>query len=278
MNARSPVVIESAPQLTLDLWSTNSTFYVGCPAPAWLERTTIPLFVSHVRLRGRRSLPRAAGRWALDSGGFSEIAKHGRWTVTPAEYVAAVRRYRDEIGGLDWAAPQDWMCEPDMLAKTGLTVEEHQRRTVANFVELRELAPDLPIIPVVQGWTPRSYQRCVELYAAAGVDLAAQPRVGVGSVCRRSNIVTASLVFAILREQYGLTNLHGFGVKTFGLEMFAEHLASADSMGWSFAARSRNERCREGKNDCRNCMHYALEWADEVRIAAGWADAFALAA
>ncbi len=34
-------------------------------------------------------------------------------------------RYRDEIGCLLWAAPQDWMCEPWITAKTGLTVAEH---------------------------------------------------------------------------------------------------------------------------------------------------------
>jgi hypothetical protein len=250
--------------------ANERTFYVGAPAPAWLARTTAPLFVSHVRLRGRRTLPRAVGRWALDSGGFSEIAQHGRWTIDAGEYVDAVRRYRDEVGGLDWAAPQDWMCEPDMLAKTGLTLDEHLRRTVANFVELRERAPDLPIAPVVQGWTVGSYVRCAEMYRDAGVDLAAERRVGVGSVCRRSTVVAASLVFARLHDEVGLRNLHGFGVKTSGLAVFAEYLASADSMGWSFAARSRGERCEQGRRDCRNCMHYAVEWADEVRIAASW--------
>jgi len=33
----------------------------------------------------------------------------GAGPLTPEQYVAAVRRYRDEIGNLDWAAPQDWM-------------------------------------------------------------------------------------------------------------------------------------------------------------------------
>jgi hypothetical protein len=55
-----------------------------------------------------------------------------------------VRRYRDEIGCLDWAAPQDWMCEPFILAKTGLSVREY-RRTVASYLRLTELAPDLRV-------------------------------------------------------------------------------------------------------------------------------------
>jgi hypothetical protein len=62
-----------------------------------------------------------------------------------ARQPAAVRRYRDEIGSLDWAAPQDWMCEPFILAKTGLSVREHLRRTVADYLRLTELAPDLRV-------------------------------------------------------------------------------------------------------------------------------------
>jgi hypothetical protein len=95
----------------------------------------------------------------------------GEWRTSPSQYVAAVRRYRDQIGNLMWAAPQDWMCEPIVInggkvgrltfVGTGLSVAEHQRRTVANLLELRQLAPDLPFIPVLQGYAieARSDQR-----------------------------------------------------------------------------------------------------------------------
>jgi hypothetical protein len=159
--------------------------YLGAHHPHWLEREAFPLFVSHRRLAARRRLPRAATGWALDSGGFTELHLHRRWRTTPAEYVAAVRRYRDEIGSLEWAAPMDWMCEPFMLAKTGLAIAVHQVRTVANYLELRSLAPELPFVPVLQGWSLDDYRRCAVLYDEAGVDLAAEPLVGVGSVCRR---------------------------------------------------------------------------------------------
>ena len=48
---------------------------------------------------------------------------------------ANVRLYRDEVGGLQCAAPQDWMCEPQIVAKTGLSVREHQQRTVENLLD-----------------------------------------------------------------------------------------------------------------------------------------------
>ena len=36
------------------------------------------------------------------------------------------------VGTPVFVSPMDWMCEPQILQKTRLTVEEHQRRTVAN--------------------------------------------------------------------------------------------------------------------------------------------------
>ena len=136
------------------------TFLLGTHHPNWLATSEVPLFVSDRRLRVYRKLPIAVVPWALDSGAFTELATHGNWNhgPTPEEYAGRVRRYQREIGKLLWAAPQDWMCEPGILAKTGLTVYEHQRRTVANFRTLLRLAPDLPFIPVVQG---RSEERRV---------------------------------------------------------------------------------------------------------------------
>jgi hypothetical protein len=147
-------------------------FYLGCHQPAWLARAGVPLFVSDVRLRAYKSLeagPRARTSWALDSGGFTELSKHGRWTVEPFEYVQRVKAYDLQIGNLDWAAPQDWMCEPWIIAKTGLSVREHQERTVENFVELERLwqfwdakftfhsGAESPFMPVLQGWTVVDY-------------------------------------------------------------------------------------------------------------------------
>jgi hypothetical protein len=58
-------------------------------------------------------------RWALDSGGFTELFIHGRWVTPAAAYVEAVDHYAERIGGMDFAAPQDWMCEPVMIERTG---------------------------------------------------------------------------------------------------------------------------------------------------------------
>ena len=185
-------------------------FYLGCHQPAWLARLDVPLFVSHRRLAGRRSLPRARTSWALDSGAFSELQQYGRWRTGAAQYAAAVSRYVTEIGSLEWAAPMDWMCEPQVIhggrvgrvafAGTGLSVAEHQRRTVDNYLALRDLAPDLPFAPVLQGWHQDDYLRVADLYARRDVDLQREPVVGLGSVCRRQGTAEIAAIVAALAE------------------------------------------------------------------------------
>jgi hypothetical protein len=234
-------------------------FYLGTHETHWLERLTVPLFISHRRLALRKRLPVAVGRWALDSGGFTELNLHGRWRTTVDEYIEATERYAIEIGGLEWAAPMDWMCEPFVTEKTGLSVREHQQRTVENYLELRGRGP---FSPVLQGWTLEDYQACVDLYHEAGVDLTAAPVVGVGSVCRRQSTTEIGRIMRSL-QALGL-RLHGFGVKTRGVERYGHTLASADSMAWSL--RARRDRPLPGctHQSCANCARYALRWRAEL--------------
>jgi hypothetical protein len=237
--------------------------YLGTHQVSWLARPDMPpLFISANRLSGRKRLPRAAVPWALDSGGFTELRDHGRWRTTAAQYAATVRRLADGIGRLEWAAPQDWMVEPFMLAKTGLTVAGHQRLTVNNYTDLMALDPQLPVVPVLQGWTLDDYLRCADLYAAAGVDLAAAPVVGVGSVCRRQAGGQIATIVSTLAG-HGI-RLHGFGVKTGGLRRYADYLTSADSLAWSYGARRAgmdgitHPGCAH--RSCANCPRWAKRW------------------
>jgi hypothetical protein len=259
-------------------------FLLGSHQPGWLGKAEIragrvPLFVSDRRLRVYKTLPRAAAPWALDSGGFTELQKYGRWTVTPAEYVARVRRYREQTGRLMWVTPQDWMCEPIVInggtaggqrfVGTHLTVAEHQRRTVANYGQLCELAPDLDIIPALQGDTPDAYLRCRDLYwSMLRVDLTALPRVGVGSMCRRQGTREAGQIIRALRAA-GLRRLHLFGFSVLGLAAHGHLLTgedSSDSMAWSDVARKLRrpalpECVRAGRHaNCANCLRFALYW------------------
>jgi hypothetical protein len=233
-------------------------FYLGTHETSWLSKVTVPLFISHQRLRKRVRMPVAAGPWALDSGGFTEVAAHGRYRFTVDDYVEAVARYREEIGQLEWAAPMDWMCEPFVIDKTGLSVREHQERTVQSYLDLRDRGP---FIPVLQGWNLTDYHRCIDLYADAGVDLTMLPLVGVGSVCRRQSTSETAGIFHSLASR-GL-RLHGFGVKS-GVARYGIVLASADSMAWSYRARRSPSLPGHTHKSCANCAEFALRWRDDL--------------
>lgn len=252
-------------------------FYLGTHEPTWLNRSHVPLFVSYLRLRHRciNKLPRAKAPWALDSAGFSVLNKHGHYPWTPEEYARDVRRYDTQIGLLDWVACMDWMCEEVVLKKTGLTVLDHQRCTVRSYLDLRDIAPDLPWVPVLQGYTHVQYLRCLDLYAQHGHDLTDGRLVGIGSVCRRQATDEAeAIIFGLHRRG---VRLHGFGFKTLGVERVAHALASADSLAWSDAARKEHNRYKKQGGAHRhpspsNNPATALDFLRNVRAKAGITD------
>jgi len=255
-------------------------FYLGSHRPYWLwtpdlPLPNVPLFVSRATIGDRKTMYEWAFRkWALDSGAFMEILTYGRWTVSARAYADECLRYADEVGLMEFCAIQDWMCEDGIIkggtvgkmhaVGTRLSVLEHQKRTVASYVELMAMEPEIPWLPVLQGYTDDDYLRCVEMYRAAGVDLS-NTLVGVGSVCRRE---ASDEIACVLSEivAAGVPYLHGFGVKTGGLEKSIRHLRSADSMAWSFGARAakiKTAQCvRENAPHrvCNNCPRYAAQW------------------
>lgn len=240
------------------------TFYLGTHRPGWLWNPGVdgPLFVSHRALARYRTLRPATCGWALDSGGFTELSAYGEWRTSPQEYVRAVARYDREIGSLEWAAPQDWMCEPFITAGTGLSVAEHQRRTVANFLLLKDLwraesDQECPFMPVLQGWQIDDYHRCIELYERAGEHLEDYPIVGLGSVCRRQGTAEITALVRSLTPRYAL---HGFGMKTRGLLAVGDRLESADSLAWSYNARRSAPLAGHLHKNCANCAIYAARW------------------
>lgn len=224
-------------------------FMLGTHRPHWIcpkstreARPAGPLFVSARQFRHARwrPWPLCDTAFAVDSGGFTEIRQHGGWVTSPEAYAAQVRALDEQTGTLQWAAIQDWMVEADALRRTGLTVDEHQRRTVDSFLRLRELAPEIRWLPVLQGQTLDDYLAHLDMYRAAGVHLVTMGLVGVGSVCRRQSSAEIEQILSELAAR-GL-KLHGFGVKTGGLERSARYLASADSLAWSLGARKRGAK------------------------------------
>lgn len=217
-------------------------FYVGCHHPSdahHFERA----FISINTIRNRRS-PFAAQHWVLDSGAFTELNTHGYYRHTVAEYAHDAARWIGN-GHLDAIVAQDYMCEPFILDRTGLTIADHHRLTIERYDELA--AEQLPayILPVLQGFAPGDYLNHLDLY---GNRLEHGAWVGVGSVCKRQG--RPESVLAVLRGIHQARpdlRLHGFGVKLTSLRHPAVRriLWSADSMAWSFAARKAGRNAND---------------------------------
>lgn len=240
-------------------------FYLGTHRAHHIDQTEVPLFVSYRVLKERkRKRFNQKGLVCVDSGGFSELSLFGKWKTTPRSYVDGLHRLLNLGLSIEWASIQDWMCEEHMINKTGLTIKEHQKRTIESFETLTEMSDRVRFIPVIQGQTIDHYLAHVDQYMDRGIDLKQSAIVGVGSVCRRQNTTEIAELFEALHDE-GLS-LHGFGVKTNGLKRYQQFLSSSDSMAWSYGARFNNLKlkCPHGRKRCNNCLHYALAWRDRL--------------
>lgn len=251
-------------------------FYLGTNHLSWAAKCDVPLFYSFrkvgKRAMGAAPLKRAQTSWALDSGGFAEISEYGRWTLSEDRYAAGVQRLARRLGSMDFACPQDWICSPAAVERSGLSVSEHQRRTVESLLGLRSAAPDVTWVPVLQGWKPSDYRAHVELYSALGVELRDEQLVAIGSIAARQDDPTIAQTIHWLAG-HGI-RLHGLGVKTIGLKTFGDSLATADSYAWFQAAREFSgpalPECREARRvnrhpkRCVDCLKFAMVWRERV--------------
>lgn len=168
---------------------------------------------------------------ALDPDAYRNLLREGLWTLSAAEYAGAALRVQVECGKLAWARCQDWPCDPEFLAVTGLTQEDHQRMTVESFVDLRSRSPRVRWLPVLHGRDLEDYLRHAEMYEQAGVDLVSRDLVGVGSVGAERGSDRAVSVLEGLRSR-GMS-IHGFGVGLQSIGRLLPFLVSSSSAGWS---------------------------------------------
>src|SRR6185437_7990045 len=115
-------------------------------------------------------------------------------------------------GNLLAAVSQDYMCEPFIVEKTGLSVAEHQALTIERYDTLLTCNTGVLIMPVLQVFHPDDYVRHSRM---DGARLTPRMCVSVGSVRPRHGNIRAIYVswHADHRERPDL-RLPGFGLKT----------------------------------------------------------------
>lgn len=188
----------------------------------------------------------------MDSGAFTEVSTYGFYRHGVDQYAEQIKRWRNN-GNLLAAVSQDYMCEPWILEKTGLSVNDHQRLTIERYDQLFASGTGVYILPVLQGYAPSDYVTHIRMY---GSRLNQGAWVGVGSVCKRNGDVKAieAVLLAIYDERPDL-KLHGFGLKSTALKsgIVDQLLETADSMAWSFSARKQGRNA----NDWREAMQFS---------------------
>jgi hypothetical protein len=232
--------------------SSDLAFFPGLHQPADAKHFNLAC-ISINRLWGRKK-PVECEKVLVDSGAFNELNLFGGYRHAVGKYAAELYRLHTEgVVQIAAAVAQDYMCEPFMLAKTGLTIADHQRLTIKRYDELKAELDHLfdgspfPVMPVLQGYAPSDYVRHLCMY---GDRLTPGMWVGVGSVCKRNG--SPESIVAVLSAIHAVRpdlRLHGFGVKTTSLEHpgVRSLLATADSMAWSFAARKQGRNANSWK-------------------------------
>lgn len=223
--------------------------------------------ISYRSIREYNTIPSNGKEWMLDSGGFKELQINGEYTFSPKKYLHDVRKYKP-----DYFFVMDWMCESHILKRTGLSVREHQERTIENHIKLLDLMEkfkmESELATVLQGWTIDQYLEHITMFRQRGLltDL-----VGIGSVCRRNAEQDILSILKAINTRIPNRKLHAFGVKQSILKypIAQKILYSCDSSAWSFAGRWVEEKpCEKCKypnwKNCGNCEVFMKKWKRKV--------------
>jgi hypothetical protein len=152
----------------------------------------------------------------------------------------------------------DWMCEPFITDKTGLSVVSTRSAPSQNYLDLRDRARSSRCCRAGSSTTTT----CADLYAEAGVDLTPSPSSASGRSAAGRPPTRSALIMRALASD-GL-RLHGFGVKKEGIARYGRFLTSRRQMAWSYRARRDWPLPGCTHKSCANCSRYALRWRSEL--------------
>jgi len=197
-----------------------------------------------------------AGRYVLDSGGYTAMDKFG------GEFPWSVLEYHDWARDMyaehpfGWVAVMDLACEPAFDDK--ISVAERIQRTVDNTIALLDHEPDYPVLPVLQGRTVNGWLRCYDKLRDHGIN---PDYAGVGTLCRQTSGRDIKEIIRAIRARTDIDAFHGFGVKATAFQHGAV-FETADSQAWSWPIkygiqlRYDGDRLhREEYDECDGAVH-----------------------
>lgn len=242
-------------------------FFVGVWTLRQLQQTEKFMF-SFKRIRNRKDkIPTMPNqRWIMDSGAFSEISLNGKYTYSVDEYLNCVLENEPNI-----FVTMDWMCEPHIIEKTGLSIKDHLNRTIDAHIKIKEKIDHMNIksdfMGTIQGWKIDDYLKCIDMLKEHGL---IEEHLGIGSICRRNADKEILKIIKTIHGELPNVKLHGFGIKLSLLKSVVANklLHSCDSMAWSFAGRKVKKKpcidCHSKCKNCANCHIFMSDWLEKI--------------
>ena len=179
-------------------------------------------------------------RLFIDSGGFSFFKKWGEYPFDLETYLSFIYNLKEQYP-LELCAVMDYPCEIEANRTKLKTNKDRIEATVRNAVECIDADPNLPWIPVIQGFSLEEYLHCVDLYEQVGIRL---DYIAVGSVCaRKGNLHSIRRILTKIRDRTK-ARLHSFGLSLTYLKDSQIHNAvySSDSAAWNWGISKHEEK------------------------------------
>lgn len=174
---------------------------------------------------------------AIDSGGYTASRKWGAYPWSAGQYAQWVRDMRQRIGEkFLFAASMDFVCS---RTKDHHTTRENLRRidqTHELELELIQLAPAVPWLPVIQGDNLKEREYCFNRRCYLGLREEDAGYYGVGSIVGRP-VGSVRETFAFLNKVFPGDFFHAFGLNAKVIrsrEADVFNIESWDTYSWCY--------------------------------------------
>ena len=177
---------------------------------------------------------------AIDSGGFTAHKKWGKYPWSYEQYIEFIRKMSRDVT-LDFCAVMDYACEREVNRSAYETNKSRIEATIENEIALRQLAPNLPWLGVLQGNTLS--ERAWDITQRQELELIYQ-RMGIGSICGRSPRESREVI-RFYMQQLPHVHYHAFGldIRTFDkADDIFWAIASWDSYTWCWGRGMKHMR------------------------------------
>ncbi|MPR10134.1 DUF7221 family queuine tRNA-ribosyltransferase-like protein [Microvirga tunisiensis] len=173
----------------------------------------------------------------LDCGGFVAARQYRGYAWSVDEYLDLCAAYPWR-----WVASMDYCVEPEIAGNRETVLDRISATVALNracMIGARDRGILHRLMPVIQGWMPEDYARCLDRMP----DLSSFEVIGVGSMCRR-HLNGSTGILQVVEEldrhlQGSSVKLHLFGLKGIGAAELRGHprISTVDSQAYGTRAR-----------------------------------------